>query len=63
MYKITAYIHRTGTTVDMPHDKDLGLFEATHRMKLYKKRNPDLTYSLVNQDNGDIVVVNYAKRR
>ena len=49
-FKIMMYIPRLGKAIDMPSDKGLGLFEATHRADLYKR----CTFSVVNEANGDI---------
>lgn len=54
LYKIRAYIPSTGRTIDMPKDYHLTMMEGEHRMKLYKRNNPSLTYYLVNEANGDI---------
>ena len=53
-FKIKMYIPSIGKAIDMPSDKGLRLLEAEHRMHCYKANNPDCTYLLVNEDNGDI---------
>lgn len=40
--------------VDMPNDKGLGLFDAMHRADLYKSHNRTATFSVVNEENGDV---------
>lgn len=53
-FKIKMYIPSIGKAIDMPSDNGLRLFEATHRADLYKRNNPACTFSVVNEDNGDI---------
>lgn len=40
--------------LDMPHDNGLRLNEACYRADLYKNRNPQRTFSVINETNGDI---------
>lgn len=40
--------------LDMPHDNGLRLSEACYRADLYKNRNPQRTFSVINETNGDI---------
>ena len=52
MFKITINID--GNVLDMPKDTGLRLSEACYRADLYKNRNPKRTFSVVNEENGDI---------
>ena len=52
MYKIV--LRTKDVKVDMPKDIGLGLFEACWRADLYKKKNPQATFMVVNLENGDI---------
>ncbi len=51
MYKIIMYVN--GTTISMPLDTDLRLFEACEKADIYKRHNSKAVYSVVN-DSGDI---------
>lgn len=44
----------TAVIMDMPHDKGLGLFEAMHRADIYKSHNGTATFTVVNEENGDV---------
>lgn len=52
MFKIVIYVQ--GRAVDMPHDSGLRLCEACYRADIYKRRNESATFTVVNEDNGDI---------
>lgn len=47
-------LQRGSIYLEMPGDKGLRLFEACHRAELYKKKNPQAIFSVVNEENGDI---------
>lgn len=53
MFKIMMFVKRTGRLIDMPGMQDLGLFKASQFCEIYKKKNPDCRYYIVNQENGD----------
>ena len=52
MFKIVMTFE--GRFLDMPHDSDLRLIEACYRADLYKKRNSVRTFSVINEETGDI---------
>lgn len=49
MYKIMMYVPRLGKAINMPSDMNLGHNEAVRRMRLYKARNNEATFWLVNK--------------
>jgi len=53
MFKIVL-VMPDGHTINMPGDKDLRLFEACDRAEIYKKRNPDRGFRVLNAENGDV---------
>lgn len=52
MFKITMMC--SVGTIDMPKDKKLKLFEACYRCDIYKEKNPKATFTVVNEETGDI---------
>lgn len=52
MFKIVMFVN--GNLIDMPSDNALDLFEACYRVGLYKKRNPDARFRVINNINQDI---------
>ena len=52
-FKITLYTKRVGT-IDMPNDKGMRLLEACEFADIYKRKNPDAVFSVINEDTGDI---------
>lgn len=54
MFKITLYSPALGREIEMPHDKHLGLLEACNYADIYKKSNSQATFTVYNEENGDI---------
>lgn len=52
-FKITLYTKRVGT-IDMPNDKGMRLLEACEFADIYKRKNPNAVFSVVNEETGDI---------
>lgn len=52
MFKVT--IDKGDIHADMPYDNHLDLFEAFYRADICKKRNPKATFTVVNEENGDV---------
>ena len=52
-FKITLYTKRVGT-IDMPNDKGMRLLEACEFADIYKRKNPDAVFSVINEETGDI---------
>ena len=53
-YKITLYSKSIGQTIDMPNDSGMRLLEACHFADIYKRKNPQAVFSVVNEETGDI---------
>ena len=51
LFKIVMNVR--GLLID-PLDSGLHLIEACYRAALYKRRNESATFTVVNEDNGDI---------
>lgn len=52
MFKVVMCVH--DMQIDMPTDKGLGLLEACYRADLYKKRNGEAQFWVVNEETEDI---------
>lgn len=52
-FKITLYTKRVGT-IDLPNDKGMRLLEACEFADIYKRKNPNAVFSVVNEETGDI---------
>lgn len=52
-FKITLYTKRVGT-IDMPNDKGMRLLEACEFADIYKRKNPNAVFSVINEETGDI---------
>ena len=53
-YKITFYSKRIGETLDMPNENGMCLLEACNFAEIYKRKNPQAVFSVVNEETGDI---------
>lgn len=54
-FKITLRTPRLRRAIDLPKDKGLRFFEACERADIYKRCNPQATYSVVEEEHGDIL--------
>jgi len=54
MFQIKLYSQALGKEIEMPNDKHLGLLEACHYADVYKKSNPQATFTVYNEQNGDV---------
>lgn len=52
-YKITLYTKRTGE-IDMPNEKGMRLMEACDYADIYKRKNPQAIFSVVDEVTGDL---------
>lgn len=52
-FKITLYKKEIGT-ITMPSCNGLRLLEACYFADIFKRRNPEAIFSVVNEENGDI---------
>lgn len=53
MFKITMYTKTLNRTIDLLGDMNLRLLDACERADIYKSRNPEAIFTVVNMENGD----------